>query len=237
MNKPVSIIDEAGAQREPATASPFMNLHEIIAKARANLNQNDWDYIVGGTETETTLRRNRMALDAVAFRPRVLRDVSKVDPSVEVLGKKLRLPIDLARWVRWRSYPYGDIGYVASTGSVRRLAPKPLSPRDVEEAVAELRRQLHGVTEQSLERIDCSPETIEQGLAKLVLGLIELLRRLLERQAIRRMEGNSLTEQQVEEMGQALMVLEQKIAEIAQQFGLKPEDLNLALGPLGNLLE
>ncbi len=116
-------------------------------------------------------------------------------------------------------------------------SPKPLSPRDVEEAVAELRRQLHGVTEQSLERIDCSPETIEQGLAKLVLGLIELLRRLLERQAIRRMEGNSLTEQQVEEMGQALMVLEQKIAEIAQQFGLKPEDLNLALGPLGNLLE
>ncbi len=95
MNKPVSIIDEAGAQREPATASPFMNLHEIIAKARANLNQNDWDYIVGGTETETTLRRNRMALDAVAFRPRVLRDVSKVDPSVEVLGKKLRLPIVL----------------------------------------------------------------------------------------------------------------------------------------------
>ena len=95
MNKPVSIIDEAGAQREAAAASPFVNLHEIVAKARANLNQNDWDYIVGGTETETTLRRNRMALDSVAFRPRVLRDVSKVDPSVEVLGRKLRLPIVL----------------------------------------------------------------------------------------------------------------------------------------------
>jgi len=95
MNKPVSIIDEPGAQREAAAASPFMNLHEIVAKARANLNQNDWDYIVGGTETETTLRRNRMALDAIAFRPRVLRDVSKVDASVEVLGRKLRLPIVL----------------------------------------------------------------------------------------------------------------------------------------------
>src|SRR6266568_1016806 len=86
-------------------------------------------------------------------------------------------------------------------------------------------------------RIDCSPENIEQGLAKLVLGLIELLRRLLERQAVRRMEGGSLTEQQIEEMGQALMKLEQKIAELAEQFGLKAEDLNLDLGPLGNLLE
>jgi hypothetical protein len=116
-------------------------------------------------------------------------------------------------------------------------SPKILTPREVEDAVAELRRQLQGVTEQSLERIDCTPETIEQGLAKLVLGLIELLRRLLERQAIRRMEGNSLTEQQLEDMGLALMTLERKILELAAEFGLKPEDLNLALGPLGNLLE
>ncbi len=116
-------------------------------------------------------------------------------------------------------------------------SPKQLTPKEVEDAVSQLRRQLQGVTEQSMERIDCSPENIEQGLAKLVLGLMEMLRRLLERQAIRRMEGDSLTEQQVEEMGQALMKLEQKIAELAAQFGLKPEDLNLALGPLGNLLE
>jgi glycolate oxidase len=94
MNKPVSIIDEAGALRQ-AAAPEFMNLHELVAKARQNLNQNDWDYIVGGTETETTLRRNRMALDSIAFRPRVLRDVSKVDASTELLGRKLRLPIVL----------------------------------------------------------------------------------------------------------------------------------------------
>jgi hypothetical protein len=110
-------------------------------------------------------------------------------------------------------------------------------PKQVEDAVSQLKRELQGVTEQSLERIDCSSESIEQGLAKLVLGLIELLRQLLERQAVRRMQGGSLTEQQVEEMGQALMKLEQKIRELAQQFGLKPEDLNLDLGPLGNLLE
>src|SRR5579863_5182398 len=83
------------AAHDRAAAPEFLNLHEIVAKARANLNQNDWDYIVGGTETETTLRRNRMALDSVALRPRVLRDVSKVDASVDVLGKKLRLPVVL----------------------------------------------------------------------------------------------------------------------------------------------
>src|SRR5208282_5194718 len=65
-------------------------------KARQNLDQNNWDYIVGGTESETTLRRNRLALDSLAFRPRVLRDVSRVDASVERLGRKLRLPVMLA---------------------------------------------------------------------------------------------------------------------------------------------
>jgi hypothetical protein len=86
-------------------------------------------------------------------------------------------------------------------------------------------------------RIDCTPENVEQGLAKLVLSLIELLRQLLERQAIRRMEGGSLTEQQIEEMGQALMKLEAKIHELADHFGLAPADLNLDLGPIGRLLE
>jgi isopentenyl diphosphate isomerase/L-lactate dehydrogenase-like FMN-dependent dehydrogenase len=88
--------DEARAAANAAAAGEFYNLHEIVRKARANLNQNDWDYIVGGTETETTLRRNRMALDSIALRPRVLRDVSKVDSSVEVLSRKLRLPVVLS---------------------------------------------------------------------------------------------------------------------------------------------
>jgi len=85
--------------------------------------------------------------------------------------------------------------------------------------------------------IDCSPDNVEQGLAKLVLSLIELLRQLLERQAIRRMEGGSLTDQQIEDMGQALMKLEAKLHELAEHFGLSPADLNLDLGPIGNLLE
>ena len=79
-----------------ASDETFQNLHEFVRKARANLNQNAWDYIIGGAETETTLRRNRMALDEIAFRPRVLRDVAPVDPAVERFGRKLRLPVVLA---------------------------------------------------------------------------------------------------------------------------------------------
>jgi hypothetical protein len=115
--------------------------------------------------------------------------------------------------------------------------PKQLTPQEVEETVAELRRQLQSSANGQSSRIECNEETIEQGLAKLVLGLIEMLRQLLERQAIRRMEGGSLDDQQVEEMGRALMKLEEKIRELAEQFGLRPEDLNLDLGPLGKLLE
>ncbi|TMJ29841.1 MAG: alpha-hydroxy-acid oxidizing protein [Alphaproteobacteria bacterium] len=89
--------DESAAALRGGTASlEFQTLHEIVKKARQNLDQNDWDYIVGGTESETTLRRNRMALDALAFRPRVLRDVSRIDTAVERFGRRLRLPVVLA---------------------------------------------------------------------------------------------------------------------------------------------
>ena len=105
----------------------------------------------------------------------------------------------------------------------------------MEQAIEGLNQELASIGGGSTQRIDCTSENIDKGLARLVLSLIELLRRLLERQAIRRMEGGSLNDTQVEEMGLALMKLEQKIREIAQQFGLKPEELNLDLGPLGNL--
>ena len=111
------------------------------------------------------------------------------------------------------------------------------TPKEIEAAVADLRQQLQSAAGGTLERIDCDAETLEQGLARLVLSLIELLRRLLERQAVRRLEGGSLNDEQVEEMGQALMKLEAKIVELAATFKLKPEDLNLELGPLGRLLD
>ncbi len=71
----------------------FQNLHEFVTQARTNLNRNNWDYLIGGSETETTLARNRLALDSIGFRPRVLRDVSNVDCSRTLFGKKLRIPV------------------------------------------------------------------------------------------------------------------------------------------------
>jgi isopentenyl diphosphate isomerase/L-lactate dehydrogenase-like FMN-dependent dehydrogenase len=79
-----------------SVSDDFLTLHEFIQAARINLNQNIWDYLVGGTETETTLRRNRQALDSVAFRPRVLVDVSTLDATHDFLGKRIRLPVALA---------------------------------------------------------------------------------------------------------------------------------------------
>lgn len=76
--------------------SEFEALHEVVRKARINLNANAWDYLVGATETETTLKRNRLALDQIAFRPRVLNDVTAVDASAEFLGRKLSLPVCIA---------------------------------------------------------------------------------------------------------------------------------------------
>ncbi len=113
--------------------------------------------------------------------------------------------------------------------------PEQISPDNIEKIVSELRQQTQ-LAAGNPERIECSPDNIEQGLAKLVLSLIELLRQLLERQAIRRMEGGSLTDDQVEQMGEALMKLEAKIHELADHFGLAPSDLNMNFGPLGNLL-
>jgi len=115
--------------------------------------------------------------------------------------------------------------------------PKSISPDEVDAAITELKQELSSLAEGPSQRIDCTPENIEKGLARLVLGLIELLRRLLERQAIRRMEGGGLDEVKIEEMGLALMKLEAKILELARHFGLSPEELNLDLGPLGNLLD
>jgi isopentenyl diphosphate isomerase/L-lactate dehydrogenase-like FMN-dependent dehydrogenase len=76
--------------------SRFQNLHEFVKAARTNLNRNNWDYLIGGAETETTLARNRLALDALGFRPRVLCDVSEVDCSGSLFGCKLRIPVLLA---------------------------------------------------------------------------------------------------------------------------------------------
>ena len=106
----------------------------------------------------------------------------------------------------------------------------------ISNALTSLDNELRQIGNALPSRIDVNPEGIEQGLAQLVLTLIEFVRQLLERQAVRRMEGGSLSDEEVERMGLALMTLEEKVHELAAQFGLRPADLNINLGPLGDLL-
>ncbi|MGQ9926494.1 MAG: gas vesicle protein K [Chloroflexaceae bacterium] len=85
-------------------------------------------------------------------------------------------------------------------------------------------------------RINADPEAVEQGLAKLVLTLIELLRQLMERQALRRIERGTVSDEEIERLGETFMRLERRMEELKVVFGLEGEELNLNLGPLGNLL-
>lgn len=85
-------------------------------------------------------------------------------------------------------------------------------------------------------RWNASPEDVQRSVMQLVLTLVEFIRKLLERQAIRRMENRTLTKQETENVGLALMRLEETIRDLAAQFGLEPEDLNLDLGPVGKLM-
>ena len=85
-------------------------------------------------------------------------------------------------------------------------------------------------------RWNADPEDVRRSVAKLVLTLVEFIRQLLERQAIRRMDAGTLTPEQTESVGLALMRLEETVRDIGKQFGLEPEDLNLDLGPVGTLM-
>lgn len=103
-------------------------------------------------------------------------------------------------------------------------------------ALDEFAEQLSQVQRMRPQRIEANESNVEQGLAKLVLTLIELIRRLLEKQAIRRIEAESLSDEQIERMGETFLKLEEKMAELKATFGLEDEDLNLNLGPLGDLM-
>lgn len=85
-------------------------------------------------------------------------------------------------------------------------------------------------------RIGADPENVQRGLAQLVLTIVELLRQIMERQALRRVDGGGLSEEQVERLGRTFMELDRRMEELREEFGLDEEDLNLNLGPLGNLL-
>ena len=94
---------------------------------------------------------------------------------------------------------------------------------------------LHALARALPDRINADPEHVEQGLARLVLTVIELLREVLEHQAIRRMDGGTLTEEEIERLGLALLKLNHRMGELKTIFGLTDKDLNIDLGPLGKL--
>jgi hypothetical protein len=101
----------------------------------------------------------------------------------------------------------------------------------------DLRRELERTAASSSPlRWNANPDDVQRSVAQLVLTLVEFIRKLLERQAIRRMEAGTLTDQQTEDIGRALMKLEETVVDIAAKFGIFPEDLNLDLGPVGKLM-
>src|SRR5260370_23742563 len=124
-----------GIQGDPMPSNldeQFQTLHEIARAARRNLADGPWDYMMGGAETETTLRRNRMAIDSLAFRPRVLRNVSKVDVSSTFLGRPVRIPVMLAPVGSFESF-HPRAGATAGQASPPfrppALPPAPSHPR------------------------------------------------------------------------------------------------------------
>jgi glycolate oxidase len=107
-------------------SNEFLTLHEFVKEAKKKVTPNVWDYLVGGTETETTLKRNRMAIDRIALRPRVLRDVSKIDASTTFLGHKTRLPVLIAP-VGALSSMHSGAGMPVAEGAARFGIPMMLS--------------------------------------------------------------------------------------------------------------
>ena len=132
-----------------------------------------------------------------------------------------------------------------TSGRTRRAGAKnpkvvatsgPLTVTEVTE-LDELRKELERTAGRASPlRWNANPDEVQRSVAQLVLTLVEFIRQLLERQAIRRMEAGTLTDQQTEDVGRALMKLEETVKDIAVKFGIPPEELNLDLGPVGKLL-
>jgi hypothetical protein len=103
------------------------------------------------------------------------------------------------------------------------------SPEDFVEEIEKIQNVLP-------KKINANPENVEKGLAKLVLTLIELIRQLMEKQGMKRMDSKSISEEEIEKLGETFMKLEEKMEELKGVFDLKDEELNLNLGPLGDLM-
>jgi hypothetical protein len=131
--------------------------------------------------------------------------------------------------------PARDAGSRTPTRAGRGSQPSPVARMEVEELEA-LRAEIDRLGAAAPPRWNADPEDVRRSVGKLVLTLVEFIRQLLERQAIRRMEAGTLTPEETEAVGLALMRLEETVRDLAVGFGVDPDDLNLDLGPVGRLL-
>ena len=191
----------------------------------------------------------------VALEPRAAHEVTLVDLLDRLLGSGVVVAGDVTLSVADIDLVLVDLRtLVASVGSLGGGLPPPLRPAP---ALAPLRErsQEHERAETPAplprprprrprqkpggvfpRRIEADPERLEKGLAQLVMTIVELLRELMERQALRRMDDGTLSDAEIERLGETFMLLEQRMGELKGVFGLTDEDLNLDLGPLGTLL-
>lgn len=191
----------------------------------------------------------------VALEPRAAHEVTLVDLLDRLLGSGVVVAGDVTLSVADIDLVLVDLRtLVASVGSLGGGLPPPLRPAPAPAAVRE-RSQEHERAEAPAplprsrprrprrmpggvfpRRIEADPERLEKGLAQLVMTIVELLRELMERQALRRMDDGTLSDAEIERLGETFMLLEQRMGELKAVFGLTDEDLNLDLGPLGTLL-
>ena len=120
--------------------------------------------------------------------------------------------------------------------NAQRPKPKAVAVPAAAKEIEAIRKRLESVASARPPRWNADPEEVRRAVLKLVLTLVELIRQLLERQAIRRMDAGTLTDEETENVGRALMKLQETIADLAKQFDISPEELNLDLGPIGKLL-
>ncbi|MEI8167864.1 MAG: gas vesicle protein K [Chloroflexales bacterium] len=125
---------------------------------------------------------------------------------------------------------------VSATQLLTKVTEKLLCAPDDVESIESLVAELTPGNLAGRNRVILDPDKVERGLAQLVLTVIELLRQLMERQALRRVEHGTLSDAEIERLGLAFMRLDERMEELLVIFELKKEDLNINLGPLGNLL-
>jgi hypothetical protein len=197
-----------------------------------------------------------MTAGTVIDRPQAAHEVTLVELVDRLLGKGVVAAGDVTLSVANVDLVYLDLrALLASAGSlatgevIPATAPRPAPPAPKTEPSPEpepaVSREAPAVRVKPRprpalapfpSRIEADPERLEKGLAQLVLTLVELLRDLMERQALRRIDDGTLADDQIDRLGETFMLLDQRMDELKEVFGLSDEELNLNLGPLGNLL-